>query len=372
MPDENENVFTIEDFQAGIAEAVKSGMAEALLTQQQANDGGYYIGSNGETTSFKEFVVAVLEGDKKALKTLEVATGASGGYTVPVQWAARLLKTRAEKAIVRPRSTVFGIDTGASIEIPVLDQCCSPDGDESAFYSCLNFEWTEEGGTKTETEPTFNQLKLIPHELSGYVEVTDKLLKTSGLAFQSVIEKLFGDAIRHAEDYWFLRGDGVGKPIGVLNCDCLHECTRDTTDHIKAADIYCMAHHIIPGGNPVWVITHCAQEELWSLADALGNLLFMDKDLTKSPSGTLMGWPIIWTEKLPALGTAGDILLADFSYYAVGDLGGIEIQASPHYKFINNITTIRAVLYTDGKCMLDCEIELMNGENVSPFVALTT
>ena len=132
-----------------------------------------------------------------------------------------------------------------------------------------------------------------------------------------------------------------------------------------------MVHHFLPGANGVWVITHCAQEEIFSLADALGNLLVMGKDITGPVPQSLFGWPIIWTEKLPALGTAGDILLADFSYYAVADLGGLEVQASPHYKFTNNITVIRGVLYTDGDCMTSCEIELMNGESVSPFVTLT-
>lgn len=382
-----ETQFTIEEFQKAIAESVKGGMvealkgdmveaikggvAQALLDHKKAEDGPLYLTAEGKLKSFGHFMKAVATNDVKTLKTLEVATGASGGYTVPIQWVPQLLSTRAENAIVRPRATVYSIDEGASIEIPVLDQCCSPDGDESAFFSCLNFHFTEEGGTKQETEPSFRQLKLIPHELSGYVEVTDKLLKTSGLAFETVIKKLFGDAIRHAEDYWFLNGDGVGKPMGVLHCDCLHECTRDTTDHIKAADLWCMAHHMIPGGNPVWVITHCAQEEIWSLADALGNLLVMGKDITGPAPMTLMGWPIIWSEKLPALGAPGDILLADFSYYAIGDLGTVEIAASEHFKFTNNITVIRAVLYTEGACQLSCEIELMSGESVSPFVSLT-
>lgn len=369
--DKDTTTFTLEEFQAGIAAAVKAGMAEALLTEQTNKDAGFYTTSDGETKSFKDFVVAVMDRDVKTLKALEVATGASGGYTVPIQWAAKLLGVRAEKAIVRPRATVYTLDEGAQLDIPYLEQCCSPDGNESAFYSCLNFDWTEEGAMKTETEPTFGQLKMKPHELSGFVEVTDKLLKTSGLAFQTVIEKLFGNAIRHAEDYAFLRGDGVGKPTGAINCACRHECTRTTTDEIKVEDLWCMVHHIIPGGDPVWVITHCAQEEIWSLADALGNLLVMGKDITGPVPQSLFGWPIIWSEKLPALGTPGDILLADFSYYSIADLGGIEVQASPHMKFTENLTVIRAVLYTDGKCELDCEIELMNGENVSPFVTLT-
>ena len=363
--------FTIEAFQKAVAEAVTGGMAKALLDHQSIKDGGFYVTETGETKTFKDFVVALKDNDLATLKALEVATGASGGYTVPIQWAAKLLGARAENAIVRPRASVYTIDTGAQLDIPVLDQCGSPDGNESAFYSCLNFDWTEEGGLKTETEPSFKQLKFIPHELSGYVEVTDKLLKTSGLAFQSVIEKLFGNAIRHSEDYAFLRGDGVGKPMGVLECPCLHECDRTTGGEIKIEDLYCMVHHMIPGGNPVWVITHCAQEEIFSLADALGNLLVMDKDITGPVPQSLFGWPIIWSEKMPAFGQAGDILLADFSYYSVADLGGIEIQASPHFKFTNNITVIRAVLYTDGKCELSCPIELMNGESVSPFVSLT-
>ena len=48
-------------------------------------------------------------------------------------------------------------------------------------------------------------------------------------------------------------------------------------------------------------------------------------------------------EKLPALNTAGDIVLLDCSRYVIGDRQQVEIAFSDQYAFINNQGTWRFV-----------------------------
>ena len=49
---------------------------------------------------------------------------------------------------------------------------------------------------------------------------------------------------------------------------------------------------------------------------------------TRAPR-TLIGRPLIFSEHLAALGTVGDILLADFSYYLIRDRMAMTMDASP-------------------------------------------
>jgi HK97 family phage major capsid protein len=85
----------------------------------------------------------------------------------------------------------------------------------------------------------------------------------------------------------------------------------------------------------------------------------------------LLGRPAIMTEKLPALGTKGDLILVDPSLYIIGDRQQIEIAASEHVNFLANQMTWRVVERVDGQPWLDKPITLQdNATQVSPFVVL--
>jgi len=88
--------------------------------------------------------------------------------------------------------------------------------------------------------------------------------------------------------------------------------------------------------------------------------------------GTILGMPVIVTEKTPALNTEGDLILADFSKYLIYDMGEFAIDFSEHFAFTNNKGTWRCSERIDGRPWLKDAITLTNGSTqVSPFVALT-
>ena len=76
-------------------------------------------------------------------------------------------------------------------------------------------------------------------------------------------------------------------------------------------------------------------------------------------------------EKLPALGTLGDLMLIDPSLYVIGDRQMLEIAASEHVNFLKNQMTWRVVERIDGQPWMDKPITLQDASSqVSPFVAL--
>ena len=109
------------------------------------------------------------------------------------------------------------------------------------------------------------------------------------------------------------------------------------------------------------------------LKDGANRAIFIsiDAGATKTPTWSLLGRPAFATEKVPALGTKGDLSLLDPSYYVVGDRMQIEVAASEHVNFLKNQMTWRVVERIDGQPWLDKPVTLQDGATqVSPFVVL--
>jgi hypothetical protein len=97
--------------------------------------------------------------------------------------------------------------------------------------------------------------------------------------------------------------------------------------------------------------------QLVQLVDASGRVTYIpnvgsgygDAEARQMGQLLLFGRPVLFTEKLPALGTAGDVLLCDFSKYIVADTGTLEIAASDQYAFNTNQITFRIIQRVDGQ-----------------------
>ena len=86
----------------------------------------------------------------------------------------------------------------------------------------------------------------------------------------------------------------------------------------------------------------------------------------------LSGLPLEISEKLPVLNTTGDIILADFSQYVIGDRQQVEIAFSEHVNFLSNQSVWRFVARVAGMPWLRDKITLADASNtLSPFVGLS-
>jgi HK97 family phage major capsid protein len=92
-----------------------------------------------------------------------------------------------------------------------------------------------------------------------------------------------------------------------------------------------------------------------------------------TPPGTIYGIPVILSERSVALGTRGDLVLADLSYYLVKPGSGPFVATSPHVYFTTNRTVIKIFWLVDGQPWLAEPIQLEGaavGNTISPFVVL--
>ena len=122
-----------------------------------------------------------------------------------------------------------------------------------------------------------------------------------------------------------------------------------------------------------WWVSPTVVTDLLQLKDGANRAIFIsiDQGATKPPVWKLLNLPINITEKLPPLGTTGDVVLADPSLYVIGDRMMLEVAASEHVNFLKNQMTWRFVERIDGRPWLDGPITLQDGTTkVSPFVVL--
>ena len=303
------------------------------------------------------------------LKQLSGNIGAAGGFLIPQQFIATLLAKAAETAIVRPRATVIPM-TSRSVLIPSLDQTALPAGG-SAFFGSMVMTWIEESEEKPEVDIDFKQVELTAHECAGWLPVPNSLLADSAVSLEALIPQLFGSCMADEEDYRFLRGTGVGQPTGVLIAPASIFVARAGAGAVVFADIMGILEQFQPGAKGVWIAALSVRQQIYSLVDAAGNYIYIPNMAGSAPE-MLMGYPVIYTEKLPVLGTQGDLMLCDFSYYVIGDRDRPAIASSVHERFRHNQTTWRIDERVDGQPWLSAPVPLRDGvTTVSPFVGLT-
>jgi HK97 family phage major capsid protein len=337
--------------------------------------------SDKSIKSFADYLLAVKRNDVKRLTEVYAAKaalaeddGTTGGYLLPTEFRSELLQIAAENAIVRPRA--FVLPMGArEMEIPALDQQTAQAAGTSAFYGGASFKWAAEAAAYDETEPKFKMIRLVAHKLEGYTLSSNEMLADSAIALEAFLKRLFGNAIGWYEDFAFLQGNGVGKPLGVLNAACAVVVTRTTSNLFKVADIGNMLSNLTAQsyGKAVWVMHQSLIPQLIALSLTNATIVSFVSNLNQKLPAQLMGIPIVFTEKVPVLGTKGDVMLCDFSAYVVGDRQQVAIASSEHFKFTNGQITWRVDERVDGQPWMKTAITLADGAwQVSPFVILNT
>ena len=302
-------------------------------------------------------------------KDLVENIGASGGFMVQTQQMNQLLQVPAPAQIVRPRTTIVPM-TARQIQWPVLDQTSTTAG-RPHWYGGVLARWTEEGESKPETQPTFRQLNLVAHKLVTYTEASDELLADSGQSIEALLTSLFTGAISWYEEEAFVNGTGAGQPQGVVNAAATIAVGRAVAGAIGLGDLVNMLEQF-HGSNGVWMCNPRGLSDLMLLNGPAGNpsYVFMISARDAMPN-MLFGMPLFFNEHCPALGERGDIILADWRMYLVGDRQAFTVDASKHYRFQNDITSWRGVHRVDGRPWLSAPLTWADGTHQSsPFVVL--
>lgn len=232
--------------------------------------------------------------------------------------------------------------------------------------------WLAEAAQKTDTNPKFRQVNLKLKKVAALVYATDELLQDA-TALESWITNNVPNELRFMVEDAIIDGTGVGMPLGILRSGALVSLAREATSAISAADIADMWAARYTGVNDyVWFANASVMPQIFALQ--VGNVPVYQNGMsgyTQTPYGTIFGRPVIENEYCPYLGTAGDLILASPSQYALITKGGIQSASSIHIKFDYDETAFRFVYRVDGQPIWASSVTAFDGTaSISPFVTL--
>ncbi len=276
---------------------------------------------------------------------------------MPEEFIAQMVQYDTEPAIIWPRATIWPMTTD-KVGFPKLEQ--RPDEDAADFdhFAGISWSWTEEGGTKEETQPEFSFLELIAHEIAGYTELTNTLIEDSAINILNFITGLFRRSYIWYTDRSFVRGNGARCPLGIVSDPAVLTVNRATAGAFTYADALSMDSKLpsVFSTRASWFMNKKVVNSLRGQVDTNGQPVLQQFYHT-GPGGVgmgqitmLLGYPIVASDgKTYALGSKGDVILCDPAWYFIGDRRRFTIDTSPHYKFRSNRTAIRVCGRLDGQ-----------------------
>ncbi|MBA7666104.1 hypothetical protein ES703_74181 [subsurface metagenome] len=362
-----------------------SGQAEirnALMGRNGEPEAGVTFGSSGGSRfgflqnelrtghkSVGEFCQDARWPEMREQRGFSMTLGEEGGFLVPDLLAERILQVTPESSIVRPRCTIIPPDEAhpdAKVGIPCVDS-------EEGVLGGVQVSWLAEGAEKPEIKkPKLVMLELEPKEVGAHCVVTDKLLRNAS-AITVFLETTFRQALYSEEDDQCISGDGVGKPLGILNSDAKILVPRNTGMTFKFEDVARMmtVFYYINWTSAVWLINHTVLAQLIEMVDAGSHRVFIGADPSKLLPPSLLGIPCIFSDRNPVLGATGDVMLLDLRFYLLKSGSGPFIKASEHMLFTENKTIIKMWYGCDGSPWLRKPILMKDGVTKrSPFVVL--
>lgn len=345
-------------------EADLAALRDEVAEAKTASRPDHGDGESGEFKSLCEWYGKAMRGEIER-KDFGAGSGGAGGYMVPDQFISQILNIPMEEAIVRPRATIVPMSSDTA-KIPALNATSHA----TNFYGGMLGYWLGEAGAITPTDWTAKEVALNISTLAAAGKVSKQLLVDSPLAMESVITRSFGEIIAFMEDQAFIDGDGSDKPQGIIGSTCEVAVNRAGAGAIATADVLGMlARFLGREKSAVWMANRDTLPQLYALKDGANNALYVQNMGPAAPP-TLMGIPLLWTEKASALGTKGDLMLADWSYYLIGDRQQVFIDWSDHVAFLNLQSVVRLYERIDGKPWLDATHTPRKGVAKSPFVIL--
>lgn len=295
----------------------------------------------------------------------------AGGFLVPESMRSEIYDLVLEQSVVRPRASVIQITGGRQL-IPYVDQTTHV----GSVFGGMSFSRVKESGTVTATEAKFGRVALDPSKMMGTSRVPNELWADAP-ALSTFLMSALPRGISFFEDIDFLTGDGGNEPLGVQNAPATITITAETNQTastIVIENVLKIYARCLPQSlnSSVWLANPTCFPQLMQLAIAVGTggAPVMLMNAAGGAPMTLLGRPIVFTEKVPALGSAGCLGLYDFGFYLIGDRQALSVESSTHSRFANDETELKAIVRNDGRPWIQSALTPVAGDTLSPFVML--
>lgn len=305
-------------------------------------------------------------------------TGADGGFAIQTDFAGVILESALERNSLLQRLDRYTVSSGAnSMRWVMADET---DISKSVFGG-VQMYWAAEGGTVPATHPKLREVKLDLEKMMGFAYCTEEMMEDAAFmsgffstAFSLAADELLTGAV--------IGGDGVGKPLGILNSSALVTVAKETS---QAAGTFVgnnavkMLARAMPKNRDrlVWLMHPDMEEQLPALSitssDGSTSKFLWDPEggIRNFDAQRVLGKTVIFDQNCATPGVVGDVMLVDPFQYILLSKGTIKQDWSMHVEFLTDQMCFRVVFRCNGTPKVNSPLTIKNSTKTrSPFVAL--
>jgi len=348
------------------------------LEQKQEDKPIKRLGEFCQAVWAKEHNISSIRGKstETIIKALGESQGSTGGFLMYEQFKPELQKLVIEDQVVRPRARTIPMAMETVLIPRIVDTTHA-----TTIHGGVKGTYGAEAGALGTGDPSIGQLRLLAKKFSDYILVSNELLMDSPISVEPLLGVLMREGLGFFEDVDFLTGAGGDRPLGVLSSPALISTTRTTTSHLKYADAVNIWSRLFPSSQKraVWVYSPDAFPDIAQFAVVVGtggssvwiNGAGNGNTAVDAPPMFLFGRPMVCSEKVPALASAGSLGLYDFSYYLIGDRMQMALTTSDQVAFASDQTAFRIIERLDGQPWIASALTPHNGgSTLSAFVTV--
>ncbi len=318
----------------------------------------------------------------KAVQGMSEGIGADGGFAVIPEFSQNIF-TRVYENSLFEMTDNYSV-AGNTMTFPRNAEVSRTDGNREGGLLAY---WPGEGGSITASKPTVSQFNLKLKKVAVVCYLTDELIQDAGQSLEAYVTRKVGNEFNFQIGNAVFAGQGTARPQGLLYSKATIQVAKENgqaTKTIVAANIMNMWRRLYAGSwdKAVWFINQNCLTMAGLLGMTIGvgtggAVVFMPPGgLSNSPYFTLMGRPVMPLEFCPALGTPGDITLADMSHYCTISKGGVVQAQSIHVEFLTDQLALRFTMRVDGETWENAPVVPYQGDATndtqSSFVTLAT
>ena len=303
-------------------------------------------------------------------------TGADGGFALQTDFAVQILESAVEQSPLLNRLDRYTCSSAAN----AMRWLSADETDVSkSVFGGVQMYWASEGTTVAASKPQFRELKMDLEKMMGFAYCTDEMLTDAafmtgffGTAFTLAADRLLTENV--------ISGDGVGKPLGILNSKAIITVDKESTQAagtFLGANAIKMQARALPRNRDrlVWLMHPDAEELLPYLSIQSGEaakfLWNPEGGLGNFDTQRVLNKPVLFEDSCSALGSKGDINLVDPMYYILLTKGTAKQDWSVHVEFLTDQNCFRMVYRCNGAPKIEKPLTIKNSAKTrSPFVTL--
>jgi HK97 family phage major capsid protein len=301
--------------------------------------------------SDNDILRAIAMGEVRNHEFEKRATLVSSNNTVPQSFYSQVFEVARLVGPMLDTSEIISTSTGENLTIPTLTAYSTP-------------AISAQGGTVTESEPTFSSITLGAYKYGVTIPVSNELLNDAGFDISGVLARQAGEALGFVVNGALTTGTGTVQPTGIVTAAAAGGTGSTGVAGAFSTDnlidlVYSLdgAARLLPGVG--FQMSRTGLAAVRKLKDNNGLPIF---NLATGQPDTILGYPVFENPAIAAVGTGTkSVIFGHLPSYKVRMAGGLQVAQSSDVRFEQDTTVFRFIMRLDGNLTHASHVKTFQG-----------